>query len=64
MHTFILLVTLLWEEAFGNPTSGDTTTMLILGLSLGEYPTKADFEEAARYLYNFSDFYYNRRYDD
>ena len=32
--------------------------------AFGEYPTKTDFEEAARYLYNFSDFYYNRKYDD
>lgn len=30
----------------------------------GEWPTKADFDEAVRYLYDFSDFYYNRRYDD
>ena len=30
----------------------------------GEWPTKADFDEAVRYLYDYSNFYYNRRYAD
>lgn len=30
----------------------------------GEWPSKAEFEEAVNYLYNYSDFYYNRKYAD
>jgi hypothetical protein len=34
----------------------NTTTIL------GEWPSKSDFEAAVRYLFDYSDFYYNRKY--